>query len=95
LKKHYFCLGSIPKPKPNWPILLADTVTDTETTFQKIIWTPIVRGIFFIIKGPLIPNLMPYITDFYIVFEDLCSTKQENMRKIEKSEINLNSQNKY
>ena len=26
----YFGLG----PIPNWPIILADTVTDTETTFQ-------------------------------------------------------------
>ena len=33
-RNHYFGLGPIPKLKPpNWPILMADTVTDTETTF--------------------------------------------------------------
>jgi hypothetical protein len=30
-RNHYFGLGPIPKPKPK----LADTVTDTETTFQR------------------------------------------------------------
>ena len=30
-RNHYFGLGPIPKPKPE----LTDTVTDTETTFQR------------------------------------------------------------
>ena len=52
---------------PNWPILLADTVTDTETPFQRenlvdkisssylLPWWPIL-GIFSILKGPHKPN---------------------------------------
>ena len=36
-RNHYFSLDPIPKPKPkpNWVILSADTVTDTETPFQR------------------------------------------------------------
>ena len=34
-QNHYFGLGLIPKPKPKLPILSVDTVTDTETTFQR------------------------------------------------------------
>ena len=43
-------------------LLSADTVTNTETTFQREnLVTNIIRVIFFIIKGPLIPNLLPNI----------------------------------
>ena len=85
---------------PNWPILSADsvtntktdTVTDTKTTFQRQL--PIVRGIFSIIKGPLEPNLLPNIEDYSLflkicvqfqAFKNLYPHKnQKNMRIFEK-----------
>ena len=63
---HYFGLGPIPKQENlNWPILSADTLTNTETTFQ---WKNLVTntmGYFFIIKGPLKPNFLENITYFW------------------------------
>ena len=41
--------------------------------FKEKIWLPIVRGIFFTIKGPIIPNLLQHFECSYIVFEDLWS----------------------
>ena len=34
-RNHYFGLGLLPNPNPNWPILSVDTVTNTKTTFQR------------------------------------------------------------
>ena len=60
---------------PNQTILLADTVTNTEATFQRenLVTNSMYGGIFSIIKGPLKPNLLPNIKDFQIIFKDLCS----------------------
>ena len=89
-RNHYFGLG--PKQKPK----LADTITDTKNTFQRENLAKIVWGIFFLIlKGNFKPNLLTYIQDFPIDFEDLYLIssfqkptspfkKQKNMRKFEK-----------
>ena len=48
----------------NWLILLADTITNTETTFQRENLVTNSMGYFSIIKEPLKPNLLQNFQDF-------------------------------
>ena len=80
-RNHYFGVGPIPNPKTKLAILLADTVTDTKTTFQRENLVTNSMGYFSIIKGPLKSNLLPNIHICYFIFEDLCSISSFKFQK--------------
>ena len=79
---HYFGLGPI--PKPNWPILLADTVTITKTTFQRENLVTDIMRYFFNHKRAPKPNLLPNIKYFKVTFEDLGSFSRLQIIKFHK-----------
>ena len=79
---------------PNWQKLLADTVTNKKTTFQREnLVTDSTRYFFFIIRGPLKPNFLLNIRYFYNIFEGLglfsAYKKLDSPKKEEKKKKNL------
>ena len=76
---------------PNWPILSADTVADTKTTFQRENLVTDSMRFFFITKGSLKPNLLLNIKDFnsflkicpILIFQKISPKEVEKHGKIQ------------
>ena len=67
-QNHYLGLGQY--RNPNWKILSADTLIDTETTFQReYLVTDIIRYIFHYKRAPKKSNLLSNIKYFKITFQ--------------------------